>query len=196
MTIREVLAIIGKRFNDEQILWGVGGSVMLNYYGLAENPRDIDLVVALADVEKADAILSKLGRKQNRMPDSLYETEHFLEYVIQGVDVDVMAGLNITHEAGTYNFTFNTQSVTKRMTINKVEIPLTSLADWYVIYQLLGDREVKVDRIEKHLLSSRLVETDRLERTLTGNLPDNVRKRVEALLTGLSAGNTNNQFPS
>jgi len=186
MTIREVLAIIGKEFNDEQILWGVGGSIMLNYYGLAENPRDIDLVIALADVERADTILSKLGRKQDRMPDSLYETEHFLEYVIQGVDVDIMAGLNIIHEAGIYSFEFDAQSVTKKMTISEVEIPLTSLEDWYVIYQLLGNREAKVERIETHLLSSRLVDKDLLERALTGNLPKYVKSRVETLLASLS----------
>jgi hypothetical protein len=191
MTIREVLVIIGKQFNDEEILWGVGGSVMLNYYGLAENPRDIDLVVSLADVAKVEIILSKLGKKQDRTPDSLYETEHFLEYVIQGVDVDIMAGLNIIHEAGIYSFEFDAQSVAKTMDIDGVQIPLTSLADWYVIYQLLGDREAKVERIENYMNSTGLINAGILEKSLVGNLPKEVKARVETLLVSLCTEITN-----
>ena len=182
MTTMEVLVNIGKKFNDEQIIWGVGGSIMLNHYGLAENPRDIDLVIALEDVERAEAILSKLGKKLNRIPDSLYKTDYFLEYVIHGADVDIMAGLNIIHETGIYNFPFDAQSVTKVMYMNGVRIPLTSLEDWYVIYQLLRNREAKVEKIEKYLLSSRSIHADLLERSLTCNLPKHVKHRVETLL--------------
>jgi hypothetical protein len=39
-------------------VWGVGASILLNYYGLIDKPNDIDILVDLKDIEKADIILN------------------------------------------------------------------------------------------------------------------------------------------
>lgn len=59
-----LLSDIGKKFNKEGILWAVGASIVLNYYNLIENPNDIDTLVSLKDIEKADNILKEIGIKK------------------------------------------------------------------------------------------------------------------------------------
>lgn len=57
------LSYIGKKLNDEGIVWGVGASILLNHYGLVDKPNDIDILVDLNDIEKADKILKSIEKK-------------------------------------------------------------------------------------------------------------------------------------
>ena len=46
------LSLIAEKLNKEGIGWGVGASLLLNHYGLIDQPNDIDLLVSVADIEK------------------------------------------------------------------------------------------------------------------------------------------------
>ncbi len=39
----DVLDLVASELNNSKVLWGIGGSVMLNHYGLIQNPNDIDI---------------------------------------------------------------------------------------------------------------------------------------------------------
>ena len=110
------------------------------------------------------------------------EQKYFYEYVIDGVDVDVMAGFAINHNNGVYEYVFDNTSISEFKIINGVSIPFTSLEDWYVIYQLIPNRDPKVNMIEKYLLSNGINKSFVLKRVLEGNLPKEVRKRTERIL--------------
>lgn len=181
MTIQEALIYIGEKLNDEKIIWGLGGSLLLSQYDLAENPRDIDILVAIEDVGRADAILKKLGSKTDFTPSSLYETDYFYEYVINGCDVDLMAGLSIKHEAGIFDYLFDAQCISRLIDMKGISIPLSSLEDWYVLYQMMKNKEAKIKAIEDYLLSADSIRMDLLQRSLSGNLPKEVKARVETL---------------
>jgi hypothetical protein len=112
----------------------------------------------------------------------LYSTSRFLEYVVDGTDVDVMAGFAIKHENGTYVFPFGDAAVVMTKTVDDVTIPLTSLEDWYVLYQLMPDREPKVRLIEDHLLNTGIADLPVLERALARELPPHVRARTQRLM--------------
>lgn len=180
--IFETLSIIGERFNKEGILWAVGASVMLNQYGLVDRPNDIDLLVDINDIKRADYILKELGTKKNRERVEEYSTEYFYEYVINSSDVDVMAGLTINFSGGSYRYIFDIDSVSRVVDINGVDIPLSSLEDWYVLYQVIPNREKKVVMIENYLGNNGIERIDLLKRALTRELPIEVRKRIEKLI--------------
>ena len=180
----DTLVLIARALNEADVHWGVGASVLLYYYGLVEAPHDIDIMISEGDADMVASILGDLGREAPGDPArSLYSTSRFLEYIVDGTDVDVMAGLAVRHDSGTYVFPFDVQSVTMKKNVDGAMIPFTSLEDWYVLYQLIPGRETKVKLIEDHLRSGSVLDVALLERALARQLPLDVRTRIEGFLT-------------
>lgn len=178
----DVLSKIGKKFNEEDILWAVGASIVLNSYGLISSPNDIDILVNEDDIDEADRILKEMGKKKSSDKTNTYSTKYFYEYVIDDIDVDVMADFCINHKRGTFEYPFDNESISNWIKINNVDIPLTSLEDWYVIYQLIPGRDKKVKIIEDYLLQNGVSNYGLLERALKENLPREVRDNVNSIL--------------
>jgi hypothetical protein len=178
----DTLVTIARVLNEAGVHWAVGASVLLYDHGLVDAPHDIDIMTSEADVDTVVSILDKLGRASLADPDrSLYSTSRFLEYLVDGTDVDVMAGLAIKHASGTYVFPFDDSSATRRKKVEGVTIPFTSLEDWYVLYQLMPGREAKVKLIEDRLRGNGTTDTALLERALSRELPPDVRRRIKRL---------------
>ena len=179
----ETLTYIGEKFNHSNIVWAVGASLMLNQFGLIKDPNDIDILVAIEDINKADDILKNIGEKKEPKKVSTYSTKYFYKYLVNKINIDVMAGFAINHTKGLYGYVFDNDSISTIKRINKVDIPFTSLEDWYVIYQLIPNRESKVDLIEKYLLANGIKNPELLKRALRGNLTLEVRGKVEKMLS-------------
>lgn len=177
------LSYIGKKLNETNVMWGVGASLLLNQYGLIDKPGDIDILVDIKNIEKADKILKNIGKKKEWEKTAMYSTKYFYEYIIDGIDVDVMSGLAVNHSMGVFEYIFDYNSISNFRIINGVKIPFTSLEDWYVIYQLIPNRESKVKMIEKHLLLCGIKKSFLLQRAMKGCLPIHVRKRIENILS-------------
>lgn len=177
------LSSIGEKLNDSNIAWAVGASILLNQFGFIDKPNDIDIFVDIKDIERADEILKSIGDKKQWEKTATYSTKYFYEYIVNGIDVDVMSGFAVNHSSGVFEYTFDHNSISEFKVINGVSIPFTSLEDWYVIYQLIPNREQKVKMIEKYLLSNGIKKTFLLERALKGCLPIQVRKRIESMLS-------------
>ena len=176
------LRVIAKELNQLAVLWGVGGSVLLHQYGLVETPGDIDLFVDLTEVNRIEQVLSCLGEKQVSPPHARYLTTCFREYVIGGVDVDVMAEFAIRHESGVYRFVFDKQSLVESRIVQGETIPFTSLEDWYVLYRLLPNGLEKATRIETYFHRHGIKQPTLLHRALMGCLPDKIKQDVQRLL--------------
>lgn len=174
-----ILSYIGEKLNKSNIVWAVGASILLNQFGFIEKPNDIDIFVDIKDIERADEILKNIGEKKKWEKTATYATKYFYEYVIDGVGVDVMSGFAVNHNSGVFEYTFDHNSISEFKVINGVRIPFTSLEDWYVIYQLIPNRESKVKIIEKYLLSNGINKPMLLERALEGCLPVDVRRKIE-----------------
>ncbi|NLA53499.1 MAG: hypothetical protein GX858_03980, partial [Clostridiales bacterium] len=97
MEILTSLSFIGEKLNAASLVWGVGGSVLLHRHGLEDKPNDIDMFVAMEDVQSADHILAEIGQGKRGKGTDFFATKHFYEYLIKGVHVDVMAGFALRH---------------------------------------------------------------------------------------------------
>jgi hypothetical protein len=157
--------------------------MLLNQFGFIDKPNDIDIFVDIKDIERADEILKSIGEKEKWEKTVTYSTKYFYEYIINAIDVDVMAGFAVNHNSGVFKYTFDHNSISEFKIINGISIPFTSLEDWYVIYQLIPNRQPKVEMIEKYLLSNGIKKTMLLKRALEGCLPVEVRRKIENLLT-------------
>lgn len=183
MTPHPALIQLTTLLTKENVLWALGGSLMLRQYGLVETSNDIDLLVALPDAARTHDLLLTLGTGSQGAPKDPFCTRHFYQYEIDGTSLDVMAGYSTRHDAGVYELPFDASSIVKRVEIGGASVPLSSLEDWFVLYQLIPAKSAKADLIEDYLLHHGVQRPDLLERALQGCLPDAVRGRVETLLS-------------
>lgn len=175
MRLEQVLEKVVACLQQERIHFGIGGSLLLAHHGLPVIARDIDLVVALADAERAVLLLSEMGTVLEQDETSLYATEVFQEFIIEGIDLDLMSGLQVRHDEGVFVYPFDEQS------IDSAGLPFMALVDWYVIYQLIPGREQKVTMIEDVFMKQE-VDRKRLEQLRSLVLPQVVRNRIDQWL--------------
>lgn len=148
-----VLAKVGRALNAEGINWAVGASLLLYFKGIVDSFHDIDVVMDERDVMRARALLDGMGTVERRMPDASYRTRMFLEYVIDGVEMDVMAGFAIVDNDGIEHFfPLRREDIQEYAQIDGVNIPLQSVEAWQTYYGLMG-RTAKVTLITDWLAS-------------------------------------------
>ena len=132
-----VLCRIARQFNRKQITWAVGASGMLYLNGIASTFHDLDIMVDEAHIHEAKALLDSMGTLQERIPNPNFKTGHFLEYVIDGVEADIIAGFIITKDGTDHHLPFDASHIDRTVTVNGQQIPLQSRTDWQHYYTLL-----------------------------------------------------------
>lgn len=173
----ETVCRVAEKLNAARVCWGVGGSFMLKQHGLVEHPNDLDLMLSVEDTEQADRVLCTMGKKLESVRKPCYSTRFFYEYQVDGVEIDLMAGFGVFHAEGHYEYAFDQASIVERKIIQGVEVPLTALEEWYVLYQVMPNREAKVKVIEDNWSSNGIQHPDLLTRALMGDLPESVLHR-------------------
>lgn len=176
------LTLLADKLNGINVTWGVGGSLLLYFYGLVQEPNDIDLLVAEQNMEKAHQLLQELGECQPFVPRSPFCTKTYYNYTISGANVDVMAGYSIEHGAGIYLLDFDASSVTRTVHMGNSDVPLSSLEDWYVLYQLIPGKQYKAEWIASYFQQHGIASPFLLEKALNRPLPKQVKTGIEKLL--------------
>lgn len=148
----ELLKKIAHRFNEVRIEWALGASLMLFLKGIVSEFHDIDLMVSVQDAERARAILSEMGELCPPNPNSnpMYQTETFLEFRIDSIEVDVMAGFAVVNEGKVIDCSLRENQITEKVLLGTEVIPLQAPLLWCNYYRLMGRAE-KADMIEKAL---------------------------------------------
>lgn len=146
----ELLKKIAQRFNDANITWALGASMLLYFKGIAPEFHDIDLMISNEDVESVREILSQMGVLCPSNPNPKYQTKTFMEFTINSVDVDVMAGFSILKDGKVYDCSLDKNQIAEWLTLEKVQIPLQSPLLWRKYYALMGRNE-KVSMIDSFL---------------------------------------------
>ena len=99
------LAEIARALNAEKITWAVGASLLLYFKGITSDFHDIDLMVTDCDAECVRTILSEMGESfpSASIPNPMYRAKTFMEFFIDSVEVDVMAGFAIVKDGKVYD---------------------------------------------------------------------------------------------
>lgn len=181
--MKNTLIQVAKELNKEQVSWAIGASLLLSFYKLVDDPNDIDIIVETSDIDKANKALKKIGYKKSCEESDFYSTKYFFEYEINKIDIDVMAGFVINYDSNKqYLYEFNKKSITKILNINNVEIPLTSLEDWYILYSLMSNRENKVNLIENYFREKGISNLDIFKKHMSKDIPKKVKENISKLL--------------
>lgn len=149
-----ILKKIADQFNEENIIWAIGGSTMLYFYEIVDQFDDLDIMVNQADYDKARKILEEIGN-QKIIPQSFrFKTKLFSKFVVQGVIVDLMGGLRIRRNKEWHEFSFNEEIINKTINVGNSNIPLGRLEAWLHYYEMM-ERYAKVKMIEDYLQGKR-----------------------------------------
>ena len=153
MDINGKLAVLAKlvsALDDAGVTFAVGASAMLFLRGAVDSFNDIDLTAALPDAERAAAVLGGLGEALPPDAQPHYKTRFFREYVIDGVEADLIAGMVIVSDGVAHDCPLCPEDITRTVTACGVKVPLHALACWRRYYALMG-RQAKAERIDDAL---------------------------------------------
>ena len=146
----QLLLRIAHRLNEAHVEWALGSSMMLYFKGITSNFHDIDLMVADHDAECVRTILSEMGASfpSDSIPNPMYRTKTFMEFLIDSVEVDVMAGFAIVNDGTVYDCALRKEQIVEKIPLGTEVIPLQSPLLWCKYYRLMGRTE-KAEMIEK-----------------------------------------------
>ena len=147
----EVLAKLAADLNESDLIWAVGASAMLFLRGIVREFHDIDLLVCEEDVEKAKEILLRHGTLLPTQPDDRFGSHHFLEFDVDGVEIDLIAGFVVNSADGKQHVCpLQVEEVDACVDVFEQAIALHSLQVWYKYYTWMG-RADRVKTIEEFL---------------------------------------------
>lgn len=146
----KVLSRMGKRFNEENITWAVGASLLLYLQGIAEDFHDIDIMVSEADAFHMKEVLLRMGVEQEANSGRNFQSKYFWKFLVDEVEIDVMGGLGILKDGRAYYCPLKEEEITDEVMLNEVKIPLHSVTHWRYLYELMG-RTAKAEMIDSKI---------------------------------------------
>jgi hypothetical protein len=168
MKLLDALITIAKKFNEEDINWNVGASLLLYFYNIVDAPNDIDIIIHKEDQKKAFEIMNTLGEQQATAEVREYNTGIFGKFIVNSVEVDIIGEFEILIDEGDlrYLHPYDDLSVSKVIMIRNTEIPLGSLEDWYITYAAMGDPKGRLELIEEYLITHNCIKKKNFKRIL------------------------------
>lgn len=151
MKILNVLEKVAKKFNEKNVEWSIGGSLLLYFYSIVDSPSDIDIVINPKYSEVVIEIMNDLGRELKDIKDvPNYKTEVFSKYYVDNIEIDIIGNFKILSKDEVYvhKFDFNNSIIKK---LNKTNIYLDSLENWAITYGKMGDPKNRVNLIKSYL---------------------------------------------
>ena len=160
-----VLAQIANRLNAAEIQWALGASAMLYLNGVADRFDDLDIMVQTDQALRAKDILKSMGAMKAANPAAAVRspggitassshtaatssiTIYFFEFVIGGVDVDLMGGFTIREGEIEHDCSLKPFQIAETREICGEKVPLQALSVWREYYEWMG-RRAKVEMID------------------------------------------------
>ncbi len=133
-----VLEKVAAALNQAGIVWCLGASGLLYFKGKIDSFNDIDILVAEDDVPQLKEILLEMGTLAPPNPNAQYKTRHFLEFTIDGVDVDIMGGFVIVCDGIAHDCSLLPEQIAEMVFLNGETIPLHDLKLWRQYYEWMG----------------------------------------------------------
>ncbi|GEM_PF-1431971 len=152
--MKNALLIIAKLLNEHKITWGLGGSMLLLYYGIQCDVNDIDILIDIDDLDKFRNAIKGFTFTRESGNDE-YATAHLYSLEINRVEVDFMIDFRVKQHSGEFVFPFGKDSIEKKFILDGETICLSSLGEWKNAYRAMN-RKAKYLLIEAYLGSKNI----------------------------------------
>lgn len=179
--MKSTIKKLAVELNKTNILWGLGGSSMLSHYQIIDVVNDIDILIDEQGAEEVESILSAIAKKEKAISKEPFATKHFQKYNDGNTSIDVMGCFQIHHEKGLYTMNFDQASITSKMLIDDIHVPLSSLEDWYILYSLIPGKQNKADLIDAYWKENGIRNPNLLKRALHNPLPGHIVTSLKRL---------------
>ncbi|MCH1939938.1 nucleotidyltransferase domain-containing protein [Holdemania massiliensis] len=137
----QVLARIARLLNEEEILWAVGGSALLYLKGIVSDFHDLDLMIDEHAEKQVRNLLAKIGTLHSATSSAQFHSRCFMEWTVDGAEIDIIGGLVIESEGHAYAFPLKPEEIEDYIQLEGEIIPLHSLTCWEQYYTLMGRTE-------------------------------------------------------
>ncbi len=141
-----VLEKIAFLLNKNNIKFALGASGLLYFKGIVREFNDIDIMILEEDADAIKELFLKIGKLYDKGDNTGYKTKAFMEFLIDEVEVDVIAGFTITKQDMDYYLPLNINKI-ETIPFSSTTISLDNIEDWLYYYKLM-DRKDKVKLIE------------------------------------------------
>lgn len=150
LEMKNTLLKIASILNDNNIKWGLGGSLLLYLYGIETSVSDIDIVIDQNDMKKVESLVKNYKHIEKDKSGN-YLTERFYSITLDNIDIDLMIGFKVLTTEGTYCFPTGDKITDKSILIDGTTIYLSSLKDWLEAYTAM-ERTSKIELIKQSKL--------------------------------------------
>ncbi|MFB1099447.1 hypothetical protein [Terribacillus sp. JSM ZJ617] len=164
-----------------EIVYAVGGSLLLYLKGLPVSPNDMDILVEPEQFARAKRTLQNIAViSEDKLPLDRFQTKSCTTFTMSdGLQVDLMAGFAVSYGGNVLEMPF---TAVRDQTIAGV-LPLSSMEAWYIMYWLLPGKEGKRSVMEQYFRSSGLKDRHYLQQALEFELPEGASAAIQDLLT-------------
>ena len=126
--------------------WGIGGSLLLYRLKLVTLPQDLDVVTTPEDFPDLRKRLSSYLGAPTQIAHPTYASTHFSQFTSpRGVNLDVMAGIQVRKSTGFKAWEFNPRTLLKAN-----GLPWMQAQDWLDLYEMF-DRPERVALLRTYL---------------------------------------------
>lgn len=129
--------------------WAIGGSFLLQCYGIEPQAQDLDLVCTLQRFEEFKTLLSQYAQIVPVSLHPIYRSKGFARFRKNGLEIELMAGIQVLKDDGLQAFEFQPEKISWQQ-----GLPLMQLTDWLELYQLF-ERPKRVKQLQQYLDSVR-----------------------------------------
>jgi len=148
--ITQVIKIIHKRLNDNQIKWALVGSTNMKLQGMETAPQDLDVVTQYKDLHKVSSLFSDYSASAVRELESLTNKPAWeVSVTINDIEVQFIAG----EDDGVYVSKLLSDQITY-IKLGGVDIPCFTLEAESQAYQETN-RDHKAKLIEQYTSGNR-----------------------------------------
>lgn len=177
----EVLFTLANKLNQSNITWAIGASMMLKLRDIDVNVHDIDIMVIQDDFERACKNINEISDEVSVDESSIFKTKQFKRFVCNGIEIDIMTGMGITHRLDIFDFRFTKNDIEKTVNINTIKLPLCYIEDWYVFYQIMPNRMSTIQKIE-HYFNEYNFDSTRFSTLLELSIPFYIHQIITKLI--------------
>lgn len=111
---------------------------------IVEDFNDIDILIDIKDVDKVIKIMNEIGIKKDTQSHSNYLTQVFLEYEVDRVEIDIMAGFKIKTYDKIIDGSLKKEQIVEYIDFYDTNIPLQSIDLWLEYYTYMK----RLDKVE------------------------------------------------
>ncbi|MFC1521173.1 nucleotidyltransferase domain-containing protein [Elusimicrobiota bacterium] len=145
-----VLEKILSKLSNSKINWALTGSMNFALQGVPVTPNDIDIQTDKDGAFEIEKIFSQYITKKVVLRSTEKIKSYFGELAVGGVKVEIMGDIQKCPPDGTWELPVNIDKYKKFVIIEKMQIPVLSLAYEYQAYKVLGRIE-KAEMLKRFL---------------------------------------------